>query len=362
MTFVKKSQIQNALMVATWINEDDPYWLKLQKRAIREYHDRLIEDCETGRLSEASSYIYRSILVKIAKWICQGDGQDFRYLGETELEDFLFKHNEAQISLFYTVLMKFFKFFIRSFIRKEKRLSREYRSEVENNINYFIINYKPQVGVRAREFWLEPRDLLFSIIYANKIQRAIIVVLSYTGARRQEIQKAKILEESEDYFLLGVPEGKRRATLPKEMRIIPVDSFYRPYFDTFLNEFGDAHKDLINTHLYKFSQEHPDKFQIRHDLTYQGQKKVSLYPHLFRHTFVTLQTRALKEAKALEQEHIMRKILGHRGDSITTSIYQHISTDELVDFMMNLHYFKVLKIGNGLDLSLHETLRALQES
>ena len=146
----------------------------------------------------------------------------------------------------------------------------------------------------------------------------IIYLLAYFGMRKSELMK--ITGKNIDFpkGMLTIPTAKTYGTRKL---------FFNPYVSGLIREYLKVRVTSVsyfNNMLNRYSEG----------------MGITLFPHMFRHTFATEMARRLKgEAYG---SLVLKKLLGHTV-SDATDIYTDVSEDDIRKAMLELHYMNGIK-------------------
>ena len=144
----------------------------------------------------------------------------------------------------------------------------------------------------------------------------IILILIYTGVRISELLNLKKNDIHKDEKWFYIRESKTESGI----RAVPIADKIEPFFDNWMSSKCDylVHNDSGNKFSYTvFMKSYWEPILKFLNLQHK--------PHDCRHTCISLLTVAGGD------ERIIKKIVGHKGKSVTESVYTHFEIKELLN-------------------------------
>lgn len=184
-----------------------------------------------------------------------------------------------------------------------------------NTVEYLNIKKAGNPNARDREpFTKKEIDRLWKIKDTN-IYYNVILMLIYSGCRISELLDLKKTEIDLPGRCFKILEAKTEAGI----RTVPIAEKIVPFFEYWLN---------LNDCEYLLSTPEGEHFQYRN--YYDSYWKPLLEtigsnhrPHDTRHTCISLL------AAAGIDERVIKKIVGHKGQGVTETVYTHFELEEL---------------------------------
>ncbi|SFO26920.1 Phage integrase, N-terminal SAM-like domain [Pseudobutyrivibrio sp. JW11] len=181
--------------------------------------------------------------------------------------------------------------------------------EKADKIKYIDISQSGNPNARNRKPFLEEEiDMLWSVKDSN-IYYSVILMLIYTGVRIGELLDLKKEDVHLEERWFDVTKSKTESGI----RQVPIAEKVVPFFEYWMNQEGEY---LVTT---------PDHyhFQYRNYIDSYWtplMEELSLehLPHDTRHTCISLLT-----VHGVD-ERIIKKIVGHKGQGVTETVYTHI--------------------------------------
>lgn len=153
--------------------------------------------------------------------------------------------------------------------------------------------------------------------HESNIYYTVILMLLYTGCRISELLdlKKENINLKDHYF--NIVKAKTEAGI----RIVPIADKVLPFFEYWYN---------LNDCEYLLSTPDGDHFTYRNYYDSYWSPLIQALnmdhtPHCTRHTCVSMLTVAGVDDK------VIKKIVGHKGQSVTEIVYTHFEIDELLD-------------------------------
>lgn len=153
--------------------------------------------------------------------------------------------------------------------------------------------------------------------HESNIYYTVILMLLYTGCRISELLdlKKENINLKDHYF--NIVKAKTEAGI----RIVPIADKVLPFFEYWYN---------LNDCEYLLSTPDGDHFTYRNYYDSYWSPLIRALnmdhtPHCTRHTCVSMLTVAGVDDK------VIKKIVGHKGQSVTEIVYTHFEIDELLD-------------------------------
>lgn len=147
---------------------------------------------------------------------------------------------------------------------------------------------------------------------ANIWWKVCLACLLYSGMRSKELRTLEPDDIDLDNMTISIREGKNQSSI----RQIPIHSHAEPYFRQYKEEgIGFYHKSHNG-----FNKAIAKNFTTEH------------HAHDTRHTFAS----RMRECKC--DSLVLKRILGHKPESITERVYTHLSMDELRKNIELLNY------------------------
>lgn len=144
----------------------------------------------------------------------------------------------------------------------------------------------------------------------------IILILIYSGVRVSELLNLKTMDVHLEERCFRIEKAKTNSgvrTVPIALKVLP---FWKELYDE-----GSR---------FMFHSTHADRFTYNNFLDHYWTPclkslEMSHTPHDTRHTCISM----MKSANV--REHIIKKIVGHKGKDITDAVYTHVELDELLE-------------------------------
>ena len=158
-------------------------------------------------------------------------------------------------------------------------------------------------------------DMLWKVQESN-VYYSVILMLIYTGCRIGEFLDLKKEDVHLDERWFYVKESKTEAGI----REVPIADKILPFFEYWMKKDCDT---LICT-----PKEEPFTYRNYYDSYWMplvDALKMTHRPHDTRHTCISLLTQASVD------ERIIRKIVGHKGQGVTETVYTHIELPVKLD-------------------------------
>lgn len=157
---------------------------------------------------------------------------------------------------------------------------------------------------------------LLDIMY-KKNDYIIVYLLAYFGMRKSELIRIKAKD-------INFNKGEIKIMGAKTYRIRK--SYFNPGVGKLLREFLNITytADTYNKLLYKYS----------------AKLKIKIFPHMFRHTFITEMIRSVENP---HNNIIIKRLVGHTVEDITDQ-YIEVSENELKNAMLKSHYMADLPV------------------
>lgn len=149
---------------------------------------------------------------------------------------------------------------------------------------------------------------------------SIFLILIYTGIRPGELRnlKKEDVHLDERYFYIS------HSKTPAGIRNVPIADKVFPFFQYWMKQSADC-EYLITTREGRYFDDRNFRDSYWNPLLKEMGLNPLHHPHDTRHTCVSLLT------KAGIDERIIKKIVGHKGKSVTEIVYTHIEMQQLLD-------------------------------
>lgn len=187
-----------------------------------------------------------------------------------------------------------------------------------NIVEYLDISKAGNPNALNREpFSKKEIDRLWEVVNANEYI-SVVLILIYSGLRIGELLTLKKSEVNltERYF--NITKSKTNSGI----RLVPISHKILPFVEHWMQK-NDC-EYLISTPDAKYME-----YRNYYDTYWKPLLKVfdmdSHRPHDTRHTCVSLLTTAKVD------ERYIQKIVGHKGQNVTTQVYTHLEIQELVN-------------------------------
>lgn len=176
-------------------------------------------------------------------------------------------------------------------------------------VRYVDINQAGNPNAKHRKpFTHEQVDVLWKVHESN-IYYTIVLMLIYTGVRISELLdlEKKDVHLEERWFY--VKEAKTEAGI----REVPIAEKVVPFFEYWMQSEGDY---LVNADGLHFT--HRNYYDSYWKPLLNELNMSEFTPHCTRHTCISFLTEAGVD------ERIIRKIVGHKGQGVTETVYTHL--------------------------------------
>lgn len=281
-----------------------PYDIGASKTTLQEVYERwsvkhFPNISHSNILGYKASYLLCEPLYK--KRMADIKLDDLQYIVDTSGK------NEPTLRKFKTLIKALYKYAIIHDIISADMDKSSY-IDIHNAGNPNAINREPFTSNEIQLLW----DIYKSNVYYN-----VILILIYTGVRISELLdlKKENVNLKERWF--NVTESKTTAGVRK----VPICKKVMPFFEYWYN---------LNNSDYLITTPAETKFEYRnyYDSYWKpliNQINLNHRPHDTRHTCASM----LAE-KGID-ERIIKKILGHKGQGVTETVYTHFEIQTLLD-------------------------------
>lgn len=195
---------------------------------------------------------------------------------------------------------------IHEIIPKERNMVEYLNIKGAGNPNAY--NRKPFSKAEVKRVW-DAKD--------SNIYYTVILMLLYTGCRISELLDLKKEHVNLDERYFNIVHAKTAAGI----RIVPIADKVLPFFEYWYN---------LNDCEYLLSTPESKHFTYRNYFDSYWSPLVEVLnidhtPHCTRHTCISMLTVAGVDDK------VIKKIVGHKGQSVTEVVYTHFEIEELLD-------------------------------